>query len=225
LTFDPGNERDVVFSPDGKQIVFSSDRGGPPQMYRKTIGGGPEELVRKSAERNIPEAWLKDGSILYGNNQGRKYYLLPPGGAGEPKLLYESGFTVDEPAISPEGKWVAYGSDESGRWEVYTARFPEWTSRRQVSPAGGMQPHWRADGRQIVYVTGEGKLMSLDIKPGADLEAGAPVELFNSGIRSNGTVEQFSMSPDGTKFYIPVPVEEGEKPMTVVLNWWAGHRK
>jgi len=181
--------------------------------------------VRKSAERNIPEAWLKDGSILYGNTQGRKYYLLPPGGTGEPKLVYESGFTVDEPAISPDGKWVAYGSDESGRWEVYTARFPEWTSRRQVSPAGGMQPHWRGDGKQIVYLTGEGKLMSLDIKPATDLEAGAPVELFNSGIRSSGSIEQFSMSPDGTRFYIPVPVEEGEKPMTVVLNWWAGHRK
>ena len=84
---------------------------------------------------------------------------------------------------------------------------------------------WRGDGKQIVYLTGEGKLMSLDIKPGADLEAGAPVELFNSGIRASGSIEQFSMSPDGTRFYIPVLVREGEKPMTVVLNWWAGHRK
>ena len=108
---------------------------------------------------------------------------------------------------------------------MYTARFPEWSDRRQISPAGGAEPHWRQDGKQMVYLAGDGKLMSVDVKPGAELETGAPVVLFESGIRPNGTLEQFSMSPDGTKFYIPVPVEEGEKPMTVVLNWWTRHRK
>jgi eukaryotic-like serine/threonine-protein kinase len=224
ITFDPANDRDPVFSPDGKQIVFSSDRTGQKLLYRKTIGGGPEEVLGKSSEQNIPEIWLKDGSVLFGNQAGKKYFLLPPGG-GEPTLLYQSDFTVDEPALSPDGKWIAYGSVESGRWEVYTARFPQWTDRRQISPSSGMQPHWRQDGRQIVYLAIDGKLMSVDVKAGAQLETGQPVVLFDSGLRTSGTVEQFCLSPDGTKIYVPVPVEEGGKPITVVLNWWARARK
>jgi hypothetical protein len=88
-----------------------------------------------------------------------------------------------------------------------------------------MQPHWRQDGRQIVYLANDGKLMSVDVKAGTELETGQPTALFDTGLRAVGTVEQFSMSPDGTKFYIPVPVEEGEKPMMVVLNWSSRYRK
>jgi Tol biopolymer transport system component/predicted Ser/Thr protein kinase len=219
ITSDSGNERDAVFSANGKQLVFSSDRTGQKLLYRKTIGDGPEELLYKATEQNIPEAWLKDGSVLFGNQGGKKYFLLPPGG-GEPKPLYQTEFTVDEPAISPDGKWVAYGSNESGRWEIHTARFPEWNDRRQISPSSGMQPHWRQDGRQIVYLASDGRLMSVDVKPGAELETGQAVALFDSGLRPNPTIEQFCMSPDGTKLYVPIPVEENEKPMTVVLNWW-----
>jgi Tol biopolymer transport system component len=224
ITFDPGNDRDPVFSPDGKEIVFSSDRSGQKLIYRKTLGGGPEELVRKATEQNVPEAWLKDGSILFGNQNGHKYFLMPKG-EGEPGLLFQTDFTADEPSISPDGKWVAYDSNESGRYEVYIARFPEWTGRRQISPSGGVQAHWRQDGRQIVYVATDGKLMSVDVKPGSELEAGQPVALFDSGLRPSGTVEQFCMSPDGKTFYIPKAIEEGGKPITVVLNWWARGRK
>jgi hypothetical protein len=100
ITFDSGNERDATFSANGKQLVFSSDRTGQKLIYRKTIGDGPEELLRNSTEQNIPEAWLKDGSVLFGNQFGKKYFLLPPGG-GEPRLLYQTEFSMDEPAISP----------------------------------------------------------------------------------------------------------------------------
>jgi Tol biopolymer transport system component len=224
ITFDSGNDRDPVFSPDGRQIVFTNDRLGMPHVYRKTIGGGPDELLYRGPDREATEGWLKDGSILYGNLRGRKYFLLRPGETGEPKLIYQSEYTVDEPAISPDGKWVAYGSDESGRFEAYIARFPQWDERRQISTDGGMQPHWRQDGREIVYVTQDGRMMSVGVKAGASIEPVPPVVLFNSNLRPNGVIEQWTMSRDGSKFYVLSNIQEGEKPITVVVNWLAGRK-
>jgi Tol biopolymer transport system component len=224
VTFDPANDRDPVFSPDGREIVFTNNRSGMPHLYRKTIGGKSEELIYSGPDREASEAWLRDGSILFGNLGGRKYFLLRPGEA-QPRLIYQSDYQVDEPAISPDGKWVAYGSIESGRWEAYVARFPEWDERRQISTEGGVQPHWRQDGREIVYATSEGKLISVTVKPGPSFEATSPVLLFNSDLRASGTVEQWTMSRDGSKFYVLTSVQEGDKPMTVVVNWLAQARK
>jgi len=224
VTFDSGNDRDPVFSPDGRQIVFTNDRLGMPHIYRKMIGGGPEELLYRGPDREATEAWLKDGSILYGNLRGRKYFLLRPGETGDPKLIYQSEYSVDEPAISPDGKWVAYGSDESGRFEAYIARFPQWDERQQISTDGGMQPHWRQDGREIVYVAQDGRMMSVGVKAGASIEALPPVLLFNSNLRPNGVIEQWTMSHDGSKFYVLSNIQEGEKPITVVVNWLAGRK-
>ena len=224
VTFDPANDRDPVFSPDGRQIVFTNNRSGMPHLYRKTIGGGAEELIYSGPDREASEAWLKDGSILFGNLAGRKYYLLRPGQA-QPKLIYQSDYQVDEPAISPDGKWVAYGSSESGKWEAYVARFPEWDERRQISTDGGVQPHWRQDGREIVYATTDGRLMSVTVKPGPSFEATSPVLLFNSGLRAAGTVEQWTMSHDASKFYVLAGVQEVDKPMIVVWNWFAQARR
>jgi Tol biopolymer transport system component len=223
LTLDPANDRDATWSPDGRQIAFSSDRTGQIQLYRKTIGSASEELLLQTPDREIPEVWLKDGSILYGNYQGRKYSLLRPG--EQPRLVFQSDYTMDEPSVSPDQKWVAYGSTESGRFEVYTARFPEFTERRQVSSNSGAQPHWRQDGKQIVYLSMDGKLMAVDVKQGTTLETGAPYLLFETRLRASGTIEQFTMSPDGTMFYLPDPAQETEKPITVVVNWPAQNRR
>jgi Tol biopolymer transport system component len=225
LTFDPANDRDATWSPDSRQIAFSSDRTGQILLYRKTIGSANEELLYQSDDREIPEAWLKDGSILFGNLRGKKYHLLRPGDPGQPRMVFQSEYTMDEPSVSPDQKWVAYGSMESGRFEVYTARFPDFTERRQVSSNSGAQPHWRQDGKQIVYLTMDGKLMAVDVKQGPTLETGTPYLLFETRLRASATVEQFSMSQDGTMFYLPDPAQEAEKPMTVVLNWPAQSRR
>jgi Tol biopolymer transport system component len=224
VTFDPANDRDPVFCPDGRQMVYTNSRSGSPHLYRKTIGGGPEELIYSGPDREASEAWLKDGSILFGNSGGRKYFLLLPGQA-VPKLLYQSDYQVDEPAVSPDGKWVAYGSSESGRWETYVARFPEWDERRQISTDGGMQPHWRHDGREIVYMTPDGNLMSVNVKPGSPFEAAAPSQLFATGQHPSGTVEQWTMSQDASRFYVLTAVQAIDRPITVVLNWTAGARR
>ncbi|HBY59107.1 MAG TPA: hypothetical protein DEH78_04755, partial [Solibacterales bacterium] len=227
ITSDPGNDRDPVFSPDGRQIVFTSDRLGAPHLYRKTLGGGAEELIYRGPNREASEVWLKDGSILFGNLRGRKYFLLRPGEPAEPKLIFQNEATVDEPTISPDGKWVAYGSMESGRWEAYVARFPEWDERRQISTDGGTTPHWRKDGREIVYHSSSSTLMSVPVKPGpGTLETGSPTPLFSTNSGGNGFVELWTMTGDASRFYVLTPIQsQSEFPTTVVTNWLAGVRK
>jgi hypothetical protein len=194
-------------------------------LYRKTIGGGPEELIYKGPDREASEAWLNDGSILFGNLAAGSISCCTLAKRGEPKLIYQSDYQVDEPAISPDGKWVAYGSSESGRWEVYVARLPQCNERRQISTEGGSQPHWRTDGREIVYTTTDGKLMSVNVKTRPSFEAASPAQLFATSLRPSGTIEQWTMSYDASKFYVLTSVQEGDKPITEVLNWLAQTRK
>ena len=133
-----------AWSPDGRELIFHREDG----LYRKLVGGGGEKLAYKSVEGLWPEEWLKDGSILVANYGAKSFYQLPL--AGEHKLLtlLTSEFDKDEPSISPDERWVAYNSLESGRCEVYLARFPTFTEKRQVSVSGGCQPFWRKDGKE-----------------------------------------------------------------------------
>ncbi|MDX2153888.1 MAG: hypothetical protein SFV54_24320 [Bryobacteraceae bacterium] len=173
-------------------------------------------MLYRGPDRESSEAWLRDGSILFGNFRGRKYFLLRPDEKAEPRLLYESEASVDEPAISSDGKWVAYGSLESGTWEVYVARFPQWDERRQISTAGGVQPHWRNDGREIVYLAPDGALMSVALKPaGSSLEAAPPVFVMaDRKIRLRyGYTEQWTMSSDASKFFVIASRAQPEAPI------------
>jgi hypothetical protein len=156
-----------VWSPDGRQLAFNS-RGG---LARKAIGARDELPILELKEPGYTKQWLKDGSILFLSQGGKIFYLLPamenaaPQNSTErkPMPLLETDFDKDRPTISPDGRWVAYNSLESGRWEVYVAAFPGFTDKRQVSSAGGCQPHWRKDGKELFYLALDGKLMTVDV--------------------------------------------------------------
>ncbi|MBI3698571.1 MAG: PD40 domain-containing protein, partial [Acidobacteria bacterium] len=140
----------------------------------------------------------------------------------KPVLLFQSEFDKDQPAVSPDGRWVAYNSSESGRWEVYVASFPGFTERRQISNSSGCQPLWRKDGKELFYLTLEAKVMAMDIKPAATPEAGLPRELFAVPLRVNPTGNQYAVTGDGRKFFFLESLDEGPVPITVTLNWTTG---
>jgi len=224
LTFGSASDGDPVWSPDGRQIVFDSTRKGQFDLFRKTVGEGEEELVFQSGEDKFNSNWLRDGSILFIGSDGKAFYRLPPSGDRRPQLLFQSEFAIDEPHVSPDGRWIAYNSSETGRWEVYASAFPSFGDKRQVSSAGGGQALWRKDGRELFYLSLDGKMMSVDVKASSMLEIGPPKALFQTPVTVSPTIDQYGVSADGQRFIFGEPLET-ETPITVVLNWTAGLKR
>jgi len=129
------------------------------------------------------------------------------------------------PTISPSGRYVAYVSNESGRSEVYVQEIPEPRSKWQVSTAGGIEPHWRSDGREIFYVAPDSRLMSVPVDAGQTFSAGAPVALFTARLQPALVRSRYRPSPDGQRFLTLAPLGRNAiLPTTVVLNWTARSR-
>jgi hypothetical protein len=206
------------WSSDNRQIVFGSNIKGPSDLYRKTIGGGEAELILDSAEQKFSEDWAQDGSIIVIDLDGHTFYRFSLTGERRLQVLFRTPFGADEPHVSPDGRWIAYGSNESGRWEVYVASFPAFTGRRQVSIAGGGQPHWRKDGRELFYLSPSGTLMSVDIKTGETLETSAPRALFQTPVSMNPRADQYCVTRDGERFIIMEDLPDAS-PISVVVNW------
>jgi dipeptidyl aminopeptidase/acylaminoacyl peptidase len=219
LTSDPADDTDPVWSPDSRQIAFSSLRKGNLDVYRRAIGASKDELVYSDSDRKVPEWWLKDGTILYTTATGKDYHLIAAEGGGRPKDIFHVDFTTDEPCVSPDGKWIAFNSLESGRWEVYAASFPGFTDKRQVSNNGGGQARWRADGKELYYMSLDSKMMALEVKAGAGLETGVPRVLFETRVRPYPLYDLYGVTPDGQKFLVAEVVKEAPTPINVILDW------
>ncbi|MBV8906709.1 MAG: protein kinase, partial [Acidobacteriia bacterium] len=182
FTFDPADDRTPVWSPDGRTIVFGSQRKGPADVYRKSAdGSGSEELLYEDNSNKAPLSWSPDGKFLLyfaDHTKGRSLFILPMTGPLKPIPFVRTA----SPAwgkFSPDGKWVAYTSDESGRAEIYVAPFPGPGGKRQVSPGGGIYPRWRKDGKEIFYVALDQRLMAAEITAESSrLEVGQVRPLF-----------------------------------------------
>ena len=212
-----GDDTDPVWSPDSKSLVFSSDRKGPGDLYVRSIGGIRDELLYADAARKVPESWASDGSIVFGRSHNRVAVVSADGRKMQPVL--ETEFLVDEYRVSPDGRWVAYNSTESGEFQVYVAAFPSFTNRRQVSTGGGTQPHWRGDGNELYYLSREGYMMAVEMKLGTAPEAGRPRSLFKTRVRPNGMTDQYGVTADGQRFLLIEPAHEPRPKINVLVNW------
>jgi serine/threonine protein kinase len=223
LTFDPAIDSVPIWSPDGTRMVFASNRGVIFDLYLKDTNGAQEEKpIPQDGPDRFPSDWSRDGKyVLY--ERGTDLWLVTIPELRATQFLKASS-TLKNGQFSPDSKWVAYSSNESGRWEVYVTSFPEAHGKWQVSNAGGDQPRWRSDGKELFYLAPDSRMMAVTVKTGANFDAGTPTALFQANPRELvATSEQFSydVSRDGQKFLINTQLKTGMAPMSVVLNWSA----
>ena len=218
LTFEPVTVSDPVWSPDGREVVYRTGSRTDYIIARKPVGGGPQETLFDSKTQLFAQDSLKDGSLVCLNLNGRAFYRLPVTGEKKLETLVDDQFDKDEPHVSPDGKWIAYNSTESGRWEVYVAAFPSFTEKRQISNGGACQPLWRKDGKEIFYLTLDGEITAMDVKAGAELETGPPRTLFQTKLSVSPIYDQYRVTGDGQKFVVAEPVDDTARPFTVVVK-------
>jgi hypothetical protein len=214
-----------VWAPDGSRIVFGSTRKGPVDLYYKAVNGiGDEELLWESSFDKYPMSWSRDGRfILYQEIDPRTsgdLWVLPLADR-KPFPFLRTEFIELSPQISPDGRWVAYQSNESGRSEVYVAPFPGPGAKRQVSTSGGLVPKWRGDGKELFYLALNNRLMATEVNgAGATFEVGAERALFEA--RMTGPGYFYTVTPDGERFLVNRAVEQkAATPITLVQNWTA----
>ena len=227
LTFDPARETYPVWSPDGSQILFAANASGTYQLYRKSASGtGGEDQLTKAGGRKTSDDWSRDGRfILYTEQSARTnddLWAVPTDG-GTPMTVVQTPFNDSMGRFSPDGKWVAYVSDESGRPEVYLQPFPPSGGRWQVSTMDGWGPVWRSDGRELFFLDDRGVLSAEISMVGDQIAVGNVRRLITQelaeGILSN-VAAPYDVTADGQRFLVLTAARlRGLTPFTVVTNW------
>jgi eukaryotic-like serine/threonine-protein kinase len=209
-------------SPDGRAVYYDSNGGSGVQIMRRPADGTGSAAVVAPAPSGYPEIVAADGSFLVYHTVDRIAMLLPltpPGPARRLMSDVEGSFSDVE--ISPNGKWIAYESNESGRYEVSVRTFPDLAGRWKVSVAGGMHPLWSRDGRELFFIAGDGMMMSVPIKAGPSFSYGRPVPLFPAGQYHVNVARNYDVSLDGKRFLmVKNAVSPGSQTSMVVVTRW-----
>jgi eukaryotic-like serine/threonine-protein kinase len=226
LTMGQGNNRAPLWSPDGATIVFSSTRSGAGDLYSKPANGqGDDTLLLEDDALKNPTDWSRDGRFVaymgVDNTSGQDVWALPMSGDRKPIAVATSQFDEGAGAFSPDGRFIAFRSDESGRNEIYVQSFPNPTGKWQISTTGGVDPSWRGDGKEIFYRAADQRFMAVEVRLSDTIAAGVPKSLFPARVNIIGNVRnRYTPSGDGQRFLFVAPLgRDAIAPTTVVLNW------
>jgi serine/threonine protein kinase len=241
LTTDPSFNLAPFWAPNGDRIVFESNRKGSIyNLYQKAAGGmGQDELLFENGNNKAPSQWSHDGRFIVYRESDPKtkldIWVLPVEGSEQHKRFpfLHSEFNELHGQLSPDSNWMAYTSDESGRREVYVRSFPSGEFQQPISVAGGEQPRWRRDGKEVFFVGGDGKMMAVPVKAVAgtkpSLEVGSPLPLFDTHLVqvNNNQWFEYDVTADGKRFLLDTAgVGSTSTPfLNVVVNWDAGLKK
>ncbi len=229
LTFAAGLNRFPIWSPDGSELVFQSDRSGVFNLLvRPSSGVGSERVIFESPTSwKVPRSWVR-GLIAYETVEketGFDVWLLSSDRPAEPPVhLLHTPASENDPQISPDGRWLAYASNESGREEVYVVSLPDAKTKYQVTTEGGRHPIWTRHGRELFYMTPGFSIAAVPVTPGESLSFGAPATLFPQPRPNWGTGSDqalFDVSADGNRVVVMVPENQGSQTLVVVTDWLA----
>ncbi len=225
FSFDPGFEFGLTPTPDGTAVIYSTQINGVYALVKKEIGGsGQGEVLYEWAGEMYPTSVTPDGKSLVffrgGDTSGYDIWVLPLSGGGEPSLFIKTDHNEDLGMVSPDGKWLAYTSDESGKPEIYVTAFPVRGRMWQISTSGGLSPRWAPDGSEVIYHAADGSLSAVQVESRDEgLFIGNTTLLFNTMVQPEG-VHFWDISPDGEKVLgLETTSSEKTSSLSVVVNW------
>ncbi len=223
LTSDPGDEQQIVWSPDSRRVAFSRRGGGSANIYAKDIGGaGPAQLLLESEDNTFPTSWSPDGRLLgfdaESPDTGWDQWILPLD-EGEPYPFLQSQFNEVNGVFSPDGRWMAFASDDSGRQEIYVTPFPGPGRRWRVSTEGGQYANWSSTGRELFFMSFSNQIMAVGLETGDNaITIAEPRTLINANVSPSSY--PYSPAPEGEKILlIAQPI--APQSLRVVFDWTA----
>jgi eukaryotic-like serine/threonine-protein kinase len=209
----------AVWSPDSRRLVLTQLDG----IYEVTLASGQIQRLTTAAVQT--EAWMPDGgAILWLSSSGSRLGLLPVSPGAVPQTILDTTYRKGTLSVSPDGKWIAYYSYESGGQDIYVASFPSFAVKRKISTGGGLNPAWNPNGRELFYRSMNGDVLTVDIRvSGPTIDVGIPKVLFRFGNSTPYSLSRFGVSADGKRFLLgeSAKQEPTVPEISVLLNWWA----
>jgi Tol biopolymer transport system component len=218
-----------TWSPRGDRIAFGS---GSDLLEKRADGSGMAQVLVEGGTAKSPTDWSRDGRYLVFTDQGAKtsmdvWFLARDSPGQKPVPFLQSASNEHYARLSPDSRWMAYASDESGRDEVYVRSFPSGDGQWQISSGGGTEPRWRGDGKELFFIAADGNMMAAPVS--SDSTGAKPMfqpatsqRLFDAYARPpNGYIWTYDVTSDGTRFLLASPVDASAPPLNVKVNWAA----
>jgi len=225
LTFDPKNENYPLWSPDGASVLYLSDAAAGPGLYvQSATGAGRSERILASEDSPTPTDWTKDGRYVIfekGSSATKEdVWMLPLAGDKKPVPLLQGPYDESQARVSPDGHWLLYTSNETGREEVYVQSFPEPSGKWQISTRGGSDAEWSPSGRELYYLSPDQQLMVMPVPVGSTFQVSIPKALFPIRVSiPTGPRNHYAVAADGSIYVVSPLGGQTTNITTVVLNW------